>query len=330
MRRFRWVNTLCAGVLALAAIQVRAAAPSIPAVFEGSAFVMRSATDASGRAITYYMSRPKNGPAPLMLMIQGSGCNRIAYEQGGQKMLTLFNLLQLANEGRFAIVAVEKPFAVADGRSGGTAQGCSAQFNAEFSAGSWLAALQAAIKDARASPWVDPRRTLVFGASEGAVMASLLAGSDPRVTDVIAIGGSGTSQLFDFIAGAYRNCFNVAPCLEQVEQTARAIASDPASSVKFAWGHPYKRWSSFFQVDPGEQLLRSKARVYLAFGTADTAVPPLSQEIMAARLLSAGRDVTIRRVPDADHGLRQAGATTWDDLDKEQRAALDWFWRRAD
>ena len=158
-------------------------------------------------------------------------------------------------------------------------------------------------------------------------MAALLAANDPRITDVVAIGGSGTTQLYDFIVHAYHACFDVPRCLADVETTVRAVAGNPDSSTEFAWGHPFKRWTSFFRVDPGEELLRSKARVYIALGTADKAVPALSQEIVVAKLLAAGRDVTVRRVADADHSLRQPGATNFADLDKEYRAALDWFWR---
>lgn len=293
----------------------------------GTSFERHVIKDSIGRDVTYYISRPKGGPAPLMLMIQGSGCLPVMNPQAGGTSSTLYNLLPFGSEGRFTVVAVEKPFSSRSDARPGTANGCGAAFNDSFTAESWLLALQASLQDARQSQWVDPKRTLVFGGSEGAVMATMLAAKDARITDVIAIGGSGTTQLYDFIAQAYRTCFNVAACLADVEAKVRTIGADPASSTLFAWGHPHKRWTSFFGVDPGEELLRSKARVYLAFGTADSAVPALSQEVAVAKLMAAGRDVTVRRVADADHSLRQAGSGNLADLDRESRAALDWFWR---
>lgn len=293
----------------------------------GTSFERHVIKDGLGRNVTYYISRPKDGPAPLMLMIQGSGCAPVMNPQPGGTYSTLFNLLPFGADGRFTVLAVEKPFSAKNDAGAGTANGCSAAFNDSFTAESWLLALQSSLRDARKSSWVDPKRTLVFGASEGAVMATMLAAEDARITDIIAFGGSGTTQLYDFIAHAYRTCFNVAACLADLDTKVHAIAADPASSTAFAWGHPYKRWTSFFRVDPGEELLRSKARVYLAFGTADNAVPALSQEVAVAKLMAANRDVTVRRVPDADHSLRQAGAANFADLDKESRAALDWFWQ---
>jgi len=295
----------------------------------GTPLERRLVHDASGREITYYISHPKAVPAPLLLMIQGSGCSRAISESPGKTSSTLFNLLPFANEGQFTTMVVEKPYAgETPGTAGQGAAGCSAAFNADFTAATWLAAIQASLEDARHSGWVDPRRTLVLGGSEGAVMASLLAAADSLITDVAVLGGSGTTQAYDFIVSAYQNCFDVPACLAQVDGQLRAIAARPDSATDFAWGHPYKRWTSFFNVDPGAALLRSRARVYLAFGTADRAVPALSQEIMVAKLLGAGHDVTIRRVPDAGHNLARPGAREYDDMDLEYRAVLDWFWRK--
>jgi dienelactone hydrolase len=282
--------------------------------------------DRLGREIVYYASHPAT-PAPILLMIQGSGCAPVMQVSGSGTYSTLYDFLPFAGEGRFTVIAVEKPFAgQAAGGQAGTANGCSAAFNADFTAERWLAALQAALADARRLPSVDPRRTLVFGHSEGAVMADLLAGSDPRVTDVVSIAGTGTTQLFDFLALAYQRCFDRAACIADVERQARAIAANPDSASDFAWGHPYRRWTSFFRIDPAAALLASRARIYLAFGTADESVPPLSGELIVARLLGAGRAVTIRRVADADHGLMPPGASDYSATDAEYRRALDWFW----
>ena len=155
-------------------------------------------------------------------------------------------------------------------------------------------------------------------------MADLLAGHDESITDVIAIGGSGTTQLFDFVALCYR-AFDASECLADVDRNVQAIQADPGSSTRFAWGHPYKRWSSFFRVDPGDELLRSKARIYIAFGTADESVPALSEEIAIAKLRLAGRDLTVRRVANAGHSLSEGARVNLHDMDREFRAALRWF-----
>lgn len=308
------------------ASRAHAADSNGPVPVPGSPFQRYQLVDRLHRTVTYYVSHPK-APAPVLLMIQGSGCSMVLHSDGKQTSSSMYNLLPLAAEGRFTVVAVEKPFA--DPKSTqGDAETCSAGFKADFTAETWLVALEDSLNKARRLPWVDARRTLVFGFSEGAVMASLLAGHDRHVTDVIAIGGSGTTQLYDFIVSAYQRCFDRKSCIADVERQVRAINAAPDSATDMAWGHPYKRWSSFFRVDPGGELLRSTARVYLAFGTDDRSVPALSQEITVAKLLGAGRDVTVRRVADAGHELLSHGSSDFDKLGDEYRLALNWFWAR--
>jgi predicted esterase len=313
--------------LALLHATLAFAAPSEPAprMIPGTQLEQREVVDTLGRSVTYYISRPKAAKAPILLMLQGSGCARLINLQPGNFYSTLFNLVPFAEEGRFTVVAVEKPFA--DGKGGGTAQSCNTEFNRDFTAERWLVAIRAALDDARKSPWVDPARTLAFGFSEGAVMADMLAGRDTTITDVVAMGGSGTTQLFDFVALAYQRCFDTSTCLADIDRDVDAINANTDSSTDFAWGHPYKRWSSFFRLDPGEELLRSKARVYIAFGTADDSVPPLSEELAIAKLRLARRDVTVRRVPNAGHTMSEGSRANYDDLAREYRAALDWFWK---
>jgi dienelactone hydrolase len=295
------------------------------AALAGTSLQLHKITDRLGRPVTYYISRPKS-PAPLLLMIQGSGCDPVLRTGSSGTYSTLYDLLPFAAEQPYAVIAVEKPFSGRDpSAQGGDALGCSATFNRDFTAESWLVALEAALSDARRLPWVDKRRALVLGFSEGAVMASVLASHDKQITDVAAIGGSGTTQLFDLIALAYRQCFDRSICLGDIDKSVQAIEADPENSTSFVWGHPFKRWYSFFNVDSSEELLRSTARVYLAFGTADSSVPALSEEVLVSKLLAARRDVTIRRIENAEHGLNRPEDTDLQALDTEYRAALKWF-----
>jgi hypothetical protein len=55
-----------------------------------------------------------------------------------------------------------------------------------------------------------------------------------------------------------------------------------------------------------ETLARTKARIFLAHGSADRNVTVAHFDMMYAGLLSRGKDVTARRVEGADHGYRIA------------------------
>lgn len=292
----------------------------------GSSFTAYEVSLPGGRSTTYYLSRAKDVDAPLLVMIQGSGCDAVINVQGDSSYSTIFNLFIYAQEQQFSVMAVEKPYAGVVQNEG--QRGCSSKFYDDFSAESWLSALSGGIEDARKKLGGKAKRTLVMGASEGATMAALLASHEEKISDVILIGASGTTQIFDFIARDYDKCFDVSKCLGVLDDELSEIYLDPLSTNKFKWGHTHKRWSSFFKVDPSNELLKSDARLYLVFGTADDATPPISQEIIYAKMKAAGKDITVRRVADAGHGLMGPYDQTMDGLDRELRSALNWFWKK--
>jgi dienelactone hydrolase len=52
-----------------------------------------------------------------------------------------------------------------------------------------------------------------------------------------------------------------------------------------------------------EELLRTKARIYLAQGASDTAVSVMAHDVLVAELQARGCDVTAERIEGADHGF---------------------------
>lgn len=115
--------------------------------------------------------------------------------------------------------------------------------------------------------------------------------------------------------------------LQELDATVDAINAAPSSTDKFFAGHTYLRWSSFFAQSHGEDLARSRARVYMVSGMQDASVPMLSIEVAYARLRGLGRDVTFRRVPNGDHSLNTPGSSMAD-TQKEFDAIMAWFEQR--
>ena len=105
-----------------------------------------------------------------------------------------------------------------------------------------------------------------------------------------------------------------------------ARRADPKSTSKYAWGHTYLRWSSFFAQSTLDKLARAKARVYLASGMQDKSSPILSTEAMYAQLRAQGRDVTFSRVPMAGHSMVPEGRPM-PEAQKEYDAFMAWFER---
>ncbi len=137
--------------------------------------------------VRYYLSKPAPKKAPLVLFIQGSGCiPPFTGLDTPNRTSSLYSWLPLAHQGRYAVMAVDKPYQSDEPQQGegGSAIGCAGAFNQHFSYDSWLATLKQALRHALKRPEVDATRVLVFGLSEGGPMAAGLARehsrSDPR------------------------------------------------------------------------------------------------------------------------------------------------------
>jgi pimeloyl-ACP methyl ester carboxylesterase len=283
----------------------------------------------NGTAIEYFISKP-NHPAPLVLFIQGSGCIPVFTGLGTPKRAsTVFSYITQARDGKYAVMVVNKPFVPKEAPTGvpGTATACPDQFNEYFTLENWVRDLDLAFDHAQRLPWVTSGSALVLGISEGGTVASALAMKDSRVTDVALLGSSGPTQFYDVVVSAYKSSNNddeVKRQLDELDNTQKRIFTSPDSAKDFAWGHPYKRWSSFFRASSTNNLLKSQARIYVASGMQDVNVPILSTESMVAELLAARRDVTFRRVPNAGHDLLPTGAQ-YPELESEYKRVVAWF-----
>ncbi len=114
--------------------------------------------------------------------------------------------------------------------------------------------------------------------------------------------------------------------LEDLDAKRAAIAAAPQDSTRFEWGHPYKRWSSFFASSSADNLARSAARVYVVSGMADTSVPILSTEVLYAELIRKGRDITMRRILGGNHALMREGEPVRD-VEGEYDRIVRWYLR---
>lgn len=257
--------------------------------------------------VRYLISKTPS-PSALVLVIQGSGCEPALFEYApGKYGSTVLGLSTAANDTRFAVMIVEKPYEAKQMTGArGTMKGCPQAFIDNYSFETWFAANRDAYQHAVTLPWVRKDRHLAFGISEGTDIAAALAAAEPSLTHVALHAATGTTQLFDFVAGAYARNNADDKRIEEIkalEAEVAAIKRHPDSTDRWAWGHTYKRWSSFFRQSALANLERSSARVYLITGMADQSVPILSTEVLHANLLVQNRDVVFRRVPNADHML---------------------------
>jgi len=281
----------------------------------GVPFDRYTTKDALGRTITFYLSvPPAKEPAakrPVVLFIPGSGCQSVFRKQGDRVSGGYHTVLIPEAKGRARLLVVEKPgVSYLDAPPPGVSldKAASEEFLKEHTLPRWAEANAAAVRAVWALPGVDGTRTLVVGHSEGGLVAARVAAELPRVSHVASLAGGGPTQLFDFVANAARPRPDDKPGdagrrVQDVFDAWAQIQKDPESITRFWLGHPYRRWSSFLPHSVTEELLRAKARVYVAAGTRDAVIPVAAHDMLVAELRARGRDVTAERLEGADHGF---------------------------
>jgi pimeloyl-ACP methyl ester carboxylesterase len=275
----------------------------------GQPFVRQVATATHSGRISYYLSPSRNPESPLLVLIQGSGCEPL-FVQGkrGLRATAGQDIVNKAADGRLSIMVVEKTNVESEGApaTGGTANQCSQAFNQEHSLNRWANRISLAINDARRRRLADPVAPIfLMGLSEGAITAARLAKMRPDVGKVVFLSGFGCDQWRDVLVNARRNAEPGKEAAEvaKAEAGLREVASDPFSTLKIFDGQTHLFWTTFGSACPAADLLSSKAQVMVFTGTADEQIDGNGIEAISATFLHARKSIIIRRIFGGTHML---------------------------
>lgn len=160
--------------------------------------------------------------------------------------------------------------------------------------------IRAALAWLRARPEIDPRRVGLIGHSEGAVIAPMIAASDPTVRAIVLLAAPART-------GRAVSDAQVREALEQRMHLAGAAldsairANDVQRDAEVA-ASPWLRF--WFDYDPIPTATRVRCPVLIVQGATDTQVSPDQAQELAAAMRGAGnRDVTVRIMPETNHLL---------------------------
>lgn len=205
-------------------------------------------------------------------------------------------------------------------------------FDKYYSLESWSATIQKAIRYVIKNEKIDDRKIMVMGHSEGGITAAYLANHfQPTITHTTILAGEGPSQLFSLYEFAKEGVFfdkegySMEQRIDSLQRVWKAVLADANSTEKQFWGFTYKRWSSFLRTSVQEQLADFKGKIFIAQGTEDKNVSPLSAEVAYTSLLSKGKDVHFLMMPHADHSFNIVNDKSRNGWKEVLKSAIEWF-----
>jgi len=218
-------------------------------------------TKADKRVQIFWIKPEGIGPWPAVLLVHG---HQETLRNGGEVYVKAGYLEDLAKRG-FVAASVSQP---GYGQSDGPADYCG-PFTQE--------AVLGAIEFLRTKPFVNPNKVGLFGYSRGAIVSSMVATRDPKLSAVILGGGA-----YNFHAWYPTSLSGINQLIEQeAGSTAEA----------------FRDRSAIYHVD------KIRASVLILHGEMDNRIPVTQAREFAKKLKAANVPCRLRTVPSAGHGI---------------------------
>lgn len=236
-----------------------------------------------GSRITYHIEG-RRGRGPVLLMLQGSGCDSVALNERIRWMAA-----RLA-PGR-ALLTIEK-YGVVPNSDGAT---CSPEhMRGNTLTRRVLDALQVVAR-LRQERWWN-RELILFGGSEGGAVAAMLAPLVPE-TKAVMIWSSGIGLPL----GAMILSALPPPVRAEADRVFAEARADPSPERQWG-GASYPWWADAIDLVPARGLAQAPAPVLMIHGTRDESAPVASARAARDLVLAGGKaDFTYREYEGYDH-----------------------------
>ena len=298
-------------------------------IVPGLPYEKMKTVDESGEEATYFVTHPDH-LAPLVLFIQESGCVPL-FEQtdDGGWTSELGLIISRAATDRVTLVGVDKPFTISYTQvplhKEDTSVGCPEEYLRRDTLEFRLQQLQAGLRAAKHLPWVLPGPVLVAGRQDGAILAAMMARADPSITNVAMVNAGGAPKSWGLINQDIMKA-NRADLTKDIiinkENIINHIYDNGDSITNWYDDFPYKYWASVLRAFPTDDLLQSKAEVYVLEYFPASYTPIASREFLVAGLQARGRHPIVQR------SLRHENTPSDENLHMEiadYTRIIDWF-----
>lgn len=286
-----------------------------------------------GSTIQCYLSGSSK-TLPLIVNFEGSGAGSAFRQNDGRVNGGMTGYLASVASETAHVLVLEKPgVKLFDEHQKGTVKGASRTFlenyTLEYLTQSHIEAIRAIVR----LPQVSGDRILLFGISDGGQLAAETSAKLPEATHVAALACGGPTQIFDFVQFADQpqpddEPGDVQKRVEEVYTQWEAIQQDPLSIEKFWNGHPYRRWASLCAASTTDALMTTKAKIFVAQGTADDAVPVESFDVLVSTLRTKGKTIVAERLDGLNHNFeneKDTGEQRYVHLDQLIERILNWW-----
>lgn len=245
---------------------------------------------------------------PLILFLQGSGPKPIFWKSGDKTTTPIaFSREQLKS---FYFVVIRKPgmpfYAGSDFK-------VPKIYHELLDLNYRVEAASLVLKELLKKEWVDKRRIVLVGFSEGAYLAPRVAVQNREITHLACFLGGGLSQAYDPVFNLLIDKKHTGDHPEELFtdfedylKILRDISKDPGSTTKFWRGHTYKMWSGFFDYSPKDDLVKLDIPIFYAVGSKDRASPFEGKIIVPVEFARLGKkNLTLEICRNCDHGFNE-------------------------
>jgi pimeloyl-ACP methyl ester carboxylesterase len=180
---------------------------------------------------------------------------------------------------------------------------CGREFHLANNPDQWVADYSEFIMAQISSIAPKPKNIVLVGVSEGALIATKVAGLSSEITHLAIIGSGGYSMRESLATLKQRSAIWF-----DVDSGWKKIAADPRSIEKDWYGNPYRWWSDVMDIDPLPDFLKLNIPIIVGIGEKDESVPVESALFLESKFKEAGKNNLILKVyPESDHRLNGNG-----------------------
>lgn len=300
-------------------------------------------TDDTLGEINFYVT--KNGiekKKPLLILLDGSGhlpLYLLVKNPDGTKQISStvpFNYKALSE--RYHVVLISKPGTPFIDSLNGESQGESVdtykpaktyteKLSLEWRAKSASTIIDYLIKNLQISGGI-----IAIGYSEGGQVVPKLATINHKVTKIVNIVGGGLNQLNNFITAERLKAQKGIISADSAQLTIdglfskfQDIYSHPQATDKFWLGHTYKRWASFSNDIPLDNMLKLDIPILLIAGGSDENSPITGLDYVKLEFIRRNKtNLTYKVYPNCDH-LFNDKKSNGNKLQEMLTFATDWI-----